>query len=682
MTTTTDVLEGSPITLKTGAKGKFRKSYQAKLVVLLDGVPMDELSKEFEVGSALVGSTKVEHTFEAPAPDASDELQESCELSYRLEAGDKVKATGSQVFRVWPSTVKIKATNPKDGDKAFSGLHFMVSQGSGPGSLLVTGSEGTAEGPLRPGPFTVEVTGPYDVKETVRKGRSFEFKVEPRPYKVKIDAPLNPGEGKQIRQFVTLDTKEPNRPGVDGLGREVKVALRTGGGVADKGKEIFYQVEFEHKTLRVEDEEAAKRGVKPAADKVELNYDGASDEDKKKDRFSGKLVLDPEGFAYLTLCLGVAGGDLCRLSVGAVKDKWDEVLEFENWRRLWFQATSNPTYTKPDLGALTRAFAAVKIDLIERDEVKVQATDLPAGALIPAGEILSGASGDYLVIGTHNEEEIHRAVHSAHAADTYSSSILFCDYQFDAGSSSTTEITVAGAHCEDRGGARWVTYTMKQVFPTTGAAALPTNLRDGTAALSGVSVKVDGTRSAVAPGDCKVDYAQYSANRGAVSIKLPAGTDPDTQTVKVKFTLKSALGPYLGSATKNLILIAGLGTRDGVPFSGSNISSTLIHELGHAMGMTPSAVTLARLPGIADPRAVHSKWYIGGAGNVAREPDPKPIDRGHQGNHCAEGFLRRSTRLPSRATCPARAGPAPCSGRAPPRSGPSSALTARESCSR
>jgi len=46
----------------------------------------------------------------------------------------------------------------------------------------------------------------------------------------------------------------------------------------------------------------------------------------------------------------------------------------------------------------------------------------------------------------------------------------------------------------------------------------------------------------------------------------------------------------------------------------------MAHEMGHAMKMVASNAMV--IPGIADPKAEHGRWYDA---------------RGHQGDHCAEG---------------------------------------------
>jgi len=120
--------------------------------------------------------------------------------------------------------------------------------------------------------------------------------------------------------------------------------------------------------------------------------------------------------------------------------------------------------------------------------------------------------------------------------------------------------------------------------------------------------------------DCTVDYANNRGVCGKIECELPANVitaHTSGDAVKISFKIQLAAGPYNGSSTKNLLLIAASNSSGARPVDKMN--QTMVHEIGHALGMCASSITI---PGIADVSAEHGRAYTG---------------RGHKGGHCAKG---------------------------------------------
>ena len=116
-----------------------------------------------------------------------------------------------------------------------------------------------------------------------------------------------------------------------------------------------------------------------------------------------------------------------------------------------------------------------------------------------------------------------------------------------------------------------------------------------------------------------MDYASDSSTCGTIGCDLPADVitaHTGGDTVSITFQIQLAVGPYNGSSTKNLLLIAAFNPNAR---PADKMNQTMVHEIGHALGMCADEITI---PGIADPKAEHGRAYTG---------------RGHSGGHCAKG---------------------------------------------
>src|SRR5262249_9119336 len=107
-----------------------------------------------------------------------------------------------------------------------------------------------------------------------------------------------------------------------------------------------------------------------------------------------------------------------------------------------------------------------------------------------------------------------------------------------------------------------------------------------------------------------VDYPNNIARGGKLSFVLPDAAIKDFkagEVVYIKFQTHLAVGPFLGSSTKNLLLIA---THDWTATDRvtTEINKTMAHEVGHALGMVAGGISI---PGIADPAAEHTRAYTG-----------------------------------------------------------------------
>jgi hypothetical protein len=247
-----------------------------------------------------------------------------------------------------------------------------------------------------------------------------------------------------------------------------------------------------------------------------------------------------------------------------------------------------------------------------------------------------------LIIGVHNEKEFHK-LSFKNMNDSRYAHLLFCDFQFDAGAMALYSFTLTDDHLSTLGSELAV--SIGQLQTTGSPAALPTSINDGSVALRKVSWKIpkQGKQGTIPLADCKVDYANHSRERGRIECPLPQEVvdafDADVDvTIKIKIQL--AKGPYLGSSTKNLILIAAYDPNKPNPLPEDDLNKTMVHEIGHALGMCAAEITI---PGIPDVKKEHGRSYTG---------------RGHQGSHCAKGvpdadYKKQSVELKHKGgTCP------------------------------
>jgi len=246
----------------------------------------------------------------------------------------------------------------------------------------------------------------------------------------------------------------------------------------------------------------------------------------------------------------------------------------------------------------------------------------PAGAWVNGDEIKTGFGRQALIIGTHNEKAFHKLTFK-NKNDAKYAHLLFCDFQYDSGPLSSYTFTLAAKYVSGTD----LNVTISDVESPKAKShpcALPTSLKDGTAALRKVSWRIPkkGKKGTINLADCTIDYAGNVYRRGRLSCPLPAEVmtaHNASEKVTITFRIQLAKGPYLGSTTQNLILIAAY---ESVPAAipAADLTKTMVHEIGHALGMCAAEI---RIPGIANVKKEHGRSYTG---------------RGHQGSHCAKGI--------------------------------------------
>ncbi len=261
----------------------------------------------------------------------------------------------NQKFEVLPRTARLDVTWDAD-DKPFSNFAFKVQQDGcdetqvrstfakeGKNAQGETIPAGTAEFNLElvPG-FRIVPDGPYEITEHVQTtGRKRAIKGD-----VKARARFVSPEKGSVQQWVNYDVEDL---GQTGLGHEVtiEVALEADGTVSTSDlSEVHFRVTYGPEPGAAGGIEKSKRDdpdhpttVFPVGDAAKTTIE----EKEPNKKYEGKVEVD-NGVAYFKVALGLAGGDTCKVEISGTRkflsDEGgapDETLEFENWRRLYYE---------------------------------------------------------------------------------------------------------------------------------------------------------------------------------------------------------------------------------------------------------------------------------------------------------------------------------------------------------
>jgi hypothetical protein len=335
------------------------------------------------------------------------------------------------------------------------------------------------------------------------------------------------------------------------------------------------------------------------------------------DVHTGTVKLDKDGFAACMLHLALAGGETCKVEIGSTDQYGDAEKHFVTWRQLHFQISHPANLAKPDPADFVASYDEVKVEMLEAVAGSIADGSGPKGSWIDGDEIQTGLGRKALVIGTHNEKDFHKLTFKK-KNDARCAHFLICDFQFDAGKVAGREFALLGTHLT---GGNTLSFLIGDVLANDSYAALPTSIKDGKPSLRKLAWSIPSKKKSgtIAAKDCTVDYASNQADIGKIECTLPADVITAQQageTVNINFLVQLAVGPYNGSSTKNLLLIAAYNPQ-ARPVDKMN--QTMVHEIGHALGMCADEITV---PGIADVKAEHGRSYKG---------------RGHSGGHCAKG---------------------------------------------
>jgi hypothetical protein len=605
------IFEQSKLTLRlTVTKGETPEK-SVDFILFVDG-------KEHSRHTATLQGTAFTWSPTAPKIDDAKVKQWPYELTYKVDHGGDIHE-GAETWQVWPKTLEL---GPEGHDTP---VQLKLLQQDKPIKAPPrVAKDKTAQVVLqRPEPVKIRAAFPWKVKAEdaieSAQGRKLTVELEKILFRVQFDK-IDDGtfEELPIQQLVNLKSeKDKAEIGLDHKGPVIALPIKIKGTVetidAEKlaesaGMTVYVRATFGEKTKR--NDPGHPRKLDASAVKT------SGDEQK------GTVELDKNGTATCLLHLPLSGGETCKVEIGTTDQYGDDDRYFVTWRQLHFQISHPAALSKPDPFLFVDSYNEIKVELLEEPVGAIAAGSGPAGAWIDGNEIKAGFGRQALVIGTHNEKDFHK-LSFKNKNDSLYAHFLICDFQYDSGPLSSYAFTLQAKHLS--GSNLGVTIRgLEDPKAKSHPCALPTSLKDGTAALRKVSWSIPkkGKSGEIPLANCTIDYASNVWERGKLSCPLPA----DVMTaftagekVTITFRIQLAKGPYLGSATSNLILIAAYASAPkAIPEE--SLNKTMVHELGHALGMCAAEITI---PGIPDVRKEHGRSYT---------------DRGHQGSHCAKGI--------------------------------------------
>jgi hypothetical protein len=530
-------------------------------------------------------------------------------LKYQVKH-DGTTYNPNEEWEVWPKTLDLEPKG-NDGpaqlkllqkDKVVSAPPKIEKDATGTGTLKLAAVS------------TVQAAFPWKVKSggITDAGRKRTVELEKVAFQAKFAKPDKGTEaGKPIEQLVNVATgSSTGQEGQDGKGEvvhcEVKVSGMKSSQYADaEGNLVYIKATFSNKTKR--DDSTFPR-------KLEADDVDDTDPDVQK----GTAKLDKKGVARFALHLGLAGSEKCKVEIGSTDACSDDTKYFETWRQLHFQISHPKTATKPAPDDFVTSYKEIKMKMVEEPVGSISSGGGPKGAWIAGADVETGLGRKVLIIGTHNEKDFHK-LSFRNKNDAKYAHFLMCDFQYDFGTAASHDFEIEAKHLI--GGGPDAAFDVRTFEADKKLGLLPTSVKDGKDAIRELSYSVDANGHQGKITKYKVDYAGNTAVGGKVTFTLPkeAAKDyDDGETVKITWQAHLAKGPYNGSSTNNLLLIAMRNSSGERAVDGLN--QTMVHEIGHALGMCADGIVI---PGIADPKTEHGRSYTA---------------RGHTGGHCAKGI--------------------------------------------
>lgn len=328
---------------------------------LKDGEQFEEKTVAMSTGKDEGGYTIVSHAVKAPAV-ADDKSCYFLDYHYFYKvknpdaSTDTLQNFPANRIQVFPRAAQLKVTD-KDG-KAFPAFEFRVEQdgklsdvrktfaSDTPNAKGETVSAGSCEFNLDLfAGFRIVPAPPYQIIEEVTgTGRKREIKGS-IGFRARFVAP---GGGAPVRQLVNHDVESQGQAGV---GHAVTVEI----GVHPEDMQYLHGIEKPEVHFRVTYGPVAGAAVEKSArddsaHPTKVTKANASDsavtieEKEAKKKYQGKVVL-ADGAGKFVVGLGKAGGDTCKVEVSGsatfltnASMPADDTLEFENWRRVHYEA--------------------------------------------------------------------------------------------------------------------------------------------------------------------------------------------------------------------------------------------------------------------------------------------------------------------------------------------------------
>jgi hypothetical protein len=554
------------------------------------------------------------------------------DVNYLLEyevTVDSDTRKANNAYTVWPALYDIEAVND-DGSKS-KFCEFDVGGGSNRGLVtLNSDGKGNYEATEAGAAPTFTVRSPYElVSWDKADGRKRKATVKRKPYTAEFWDPayVDIPSGLKFTSSAVPSTQGfyqvVNLDGTEAPWYGTAIRFKVGGagdknklGSARLGKKddlIHVKVEF--------DANNSERNDDPKPGVFQKIGDPLVEATTATQTFTVKLGDDGAAGEF-EVVVGAAGCDKIKVSIGVTSACQDASYELISDRKVFYQVTRNAGQENPDLARSEAALAKVGVSLSRYKIISLQPTDKPAGCVSWIDGAYFGASSARLNVGNYNKTFYHGKWSDKGPNQKVVSPrlhVLYTDLQYDSYNPTTTGkpddfYEVAGQLLNSGTTVVWSDGNMvvgvRLNLSMADEGLFDKRLYDESSPfVSGTWRRSGGTTTGpFSAGDLWMGTDH-------LTIKLPAACDALLAAGKsiriVSVKVARARGPYLGEASASKILCV-------VTQSSNDINDTLTHEVGHVIGLVPSA---SAPPGLT--LADHDRRYTGNT---------------HQGGHCAKGM--------------------------------------------
>jgi hypothetical protein len=280
-------------------------------------------------------NAKAKHDYKAePVADGDDYYDVRYQAKLSPPGKKPIVEKGTETYRIWPHSFELEFTST-DG-KAHKKARFRLEYEGGSKLIhQVAGDDGKWSTRPEKSKCTVVMQAPwvFDGKVT-HHGHKRTYKVKKNPYQFEFVAPQVADPRKKTKQYVNLDAIEPWDKRTP-FGHELKFKVGARGDLkrdaadrlASPGDIVYIQVDFTFATKR----------NKPKPKLLDDGLKEAATSSNSDRTWKGKAELNADGQATFKVELGHAGGDRCTVKIGADASAGDATLEFETWRRLYYE---------------------------------------------------------------------------------------------------------------------------------------------------------------------------------------------------------------------------------------------------------------------------------------------------------------------------------------------------------
>lgn len=609
-------------------------------------------------------------------------IQETYTIAYKVIDKDDGDAEypGPETYRVWPRNVKVTLKKDDNGtEKNATGVAFKLTQKDGEpfSATMLTQTIDHKRG--KPAAITLVPNPNYKVK-TWKKGEESAGREREAVVDASFEAAfMSPVSGTKIEQAINHPTGV-GQFGTDAKGHEVVITVgaKPDIGVSDvaartaiPGAHVFIKATFSRSSGRTD----------PVPGLVKFADDQPLEEIKKSPdgkSWTAKVKITDDKIGKFKLELGLGGGEECKLEIGTIKDKWTDTLEFQNWRKLQYElwmpnnsgANKATDYTK-FMGDGSAGLSATSTDYFKKtlDKVFIKFTavsnnfltkaQLPANGdhnIIDADYVKKDAGSKVLVLELDQAKTVLDAV-ATNKTDARIITMIWCDHLCDPKAwnegylvwqdnqeIATGDLRVFKKAVVAVGGVAHGAYPIKELHWKV------SQYKDGT--WKPVSAATDpgyAHRNWTLINDeadikAHVEFMKYDT----IKFKFPTtkagfpgkeltmtGGKPTAggKELAVTFAIMSSAATEMGFNGAALQGTVWMNTHSGAVHH-VGMGRTVLHELGHNMGMAYGSIRDLTIRGQKD------------ANQIPGIPFPKPVPVGyvyddawgHTGGHCTYGL--------------------------------------------